>query len=227
MSNTPILQLIDVKRTFRQGEIELNVLKGVNLELNPGEVVALVGVSGAGKSTLLQITGLLEQPTSGRILLSGQDVSKFGDQKRTVLRRDKLGFVYQYHHLLPEFTALENVMMPQIMAGMPEKQAKARAMSLLMSLGMDHRLDHRPSRLSGGEQQRVAILRALANKPALLLADEPTGNLDEKTQGIVFQELITLAREQNMAALIATHDNGLAKKMDRVVRLHNGLLETA
>lgn len=220
----PSLSLQDVRRTFIQAEDALEVLKGVTLDIYPGEIVALVGHSGAGKSTLLHIAGLLEAPTSGEVVMAGQKTSILDDKARTLLRRDYAGFVYQFHHLLPEFTAVENVMMPQLIAGIDPNQARARAESLLVSLNLGHRLTHRPKKLSGGEQQRVAMARAMANNPRIILADEPTGNLDFHTSGIVFKEMLSLVRETGLSALIATHNPELAKQMDRIIHLKDGLL---
>ena len=224
MNKTAALILKNIRRTFHQAGETLEIIKGVNLELFPGELVALIGPSGSGKSTLLQTIGLLEHAQGGEILIEGKDCAKLDDKARTLVRRQKLGFVYQFHHLLPEFSALENVVIPQMINGKSQAEAEVRAKDLLKSVGLQHRLTHRPARLSGGEQQRVAIVRALANQPAILLADEPTGNLDEKTSAAVFQELIKLVREQNLAALIATHNTDLAMQMDRVVTLHEGQL---
>ena len=218
----PAIELKNVIKKFKQGSQSLEVLKGINLVVNPGEVVALVGQSGAGKSTLLQISGLLEQPSSGEIFFDGKKCSKLNDVQRTELRRDYVGFVYQYHNLLPDFNALENVMLPQLIAGVSTKSAEEKARWLLSKMKLDKRLKHRPSELSGGEQQRVAIARALANSPKLLLADEPTGNLDPKTSEIVFSELVSLVKDTGLAALIATHNFELAEKMDRKVRLQDG-----
>ena len=219
------LSLRDVRRRFHQGEAELDVLRGVDLDLPAGEVRALVGPSGSGKSTLLQIAGLLEHPDSGDVVLAGQSCSGLNDAARTRIRREKLGFVYQFHHLLPEFNALENVVLPQMLAGRSRPEAEKRAASLLASLGVGERASHRPARLSGGEQQRVAIARALANRPAVLLADEPTGNLDEETADSVFNMLITTIREEGSALLVATHNPDLARRTDAIARLHNGLIE--
>ena len=222
---TPTIELKKVSKTFKQGTQTLEVLKGADLEIVPGEAVALIGPSGSGKSTLLQIAGLLEKPTKGDVWLDGKKCSKLNDLARTNLRRDYLGFVYQSHLLLPDFSALENVMMPQLIAGKSKKQAKERAVFLLDKMGLKNRMAHRSGELSGGEQQRVAIARALANQPSLLLADEPTGNLDPVTSEKVFTELLTLVRETGLSALIATHNPELAAKMDRRVQLVNGLLE--
>lgn len=222
-----VLVLDDVRRTFSQGGVNVDVLRGVHLTVSRGEIVALLGPSGSGKSTLLHIAGLLEQPSSGRILIGGQDCSRMNDAERTLVRRERLGFVYQYHHLLPEFSALENAAMPLRVRGQGAGEAAQTAGELLRHLGLGHRLDHRPARLSGGEQQRVAIARAVVGKPDLLLADEPTGNLDEKTAEIVFGELTALVRNSGIGALIATHNLDLARRMDRVVTLHEGKLQTA
>lgn len=221
---SPILQLEGVTRSFRQGEREIIVLTGVDAVLWPGQAVALVGPSGAGKSTLLHITGLLESPTSGRISLNGRDCATLSEAERTRLRRKEIGFVYQFHQLLPEFSALENVVLPQLILGRGRKAAEARALSLLGGLGLAERAHHRPAELSGGEQQRAAICRGLANSPKLLLADEPTGNLDPHTSEYVFRELVELIRRQGVAALIATHNMELARRMDRVLQVHEGRL---
>jgi lipoprotein-releasing system ATP-binding protein len=222
---TPILVTDDLKRTFIQGDATIEVLRGVNLTVAPGEIVALLGPSGSGKSTLLQAVGLLEGGFEGSIRLAGEEASRLDDEGRTRLRRELLGFVYQFHHLLPEFNAVENVVLPQLVRGAEPDAARERARQLLGALGLSERLDHRPSKLSGGEQQRVAVARALANKPPLVLADEPTGNLDEQTAEIVFAEFIGLVRGEGTAALVATHNERLAARMDRVVRLHEGRLE--
>lgn len=223
--NKPLLDLAHLSRWFPQGEGQLHILTDVNLQVHAGECVALVGPSGSGKSTLLQLAGLLEAPSGGSICIQGQACESLDESARTALRLSTIGFVYQFHHLLPEFTALENVMLPQLIAGVAESVAVRRATELLTSLGMAERLTHRPAKLSGGEQQRVAILRAIANGPALLLADEPTGNLDEATAEVVFHELMTLVKKARMGALIATHNPDLAKRMDRVVHLQNGQLK--
>lgn len=224
MNDAAALVLDKVHRTYAQGETKLHVLRGAQLTIKRGEVVALVGPSGAGKSTLLHIAGLLEQPDQGRVLINGEDCGRQSDERRTMLRRGHLGFVYQFHHLLPEFTALENIVIPQMIAGKSRDQGAMRARELLNVLGLGARAEHRPGQLSGGEQQRVAIARALANKPALLLADEPTGNLDPETSDGVFAALVNLAKSEGLAALIATHNPALAARMDRTVRLQNGLL---
>jgi lipoprotein-releasing system ATP-binding protein len=218
------LQLEGVRRSFRQGKDVLEVLRGADLDIRSGEIVALVGPSGAGKSTLLHIAGLLEKPDSGEVRLAGEAAGALGEGERTRLRRLHLGFVYQYHHLLPEFSAVENVILPQMIAGASRAKAKTRAMDLLTRMGLAERAEHRPGQLSGGEQQRVAICRALANRPRVLLADEPTGNLDPHTADSVFQELVALVRGSGVAALIATHNPELAGRMDRIVRLEEGLL---
>ena len=224
MSDAPVLELEGITRTFKQGKRELEVLKGAQLSVGPGEGVALVGPSGAGKSTLLQIAGLLEQPTSGDIRIDGQSCVGLGDDDRTKIRRYNIGFVYQYHHLLPEFSALENITIPQIIAGIDKSTARSRARELLDWMGLVERANHRPGQLSGGEQQRVAIARALAASPRVLLADEPTGNLDPDTADDVFGVLMHLARGAGLAALVATHNPELARRMDRIVRVENGLL---
>jgi len=219
-----VLELKGIKRAFDQGRTQLEILRGVDLSIKAGEIVALVGPSGAGKSTLLHIAGLLESADEGEILVDGKSCMAMNDDARTKIRRHKLGFVYQYHHLLPEFSALENIVVPQIIAGRGRKDSTDRAKELLDFLGLSARATHRPARLSGGEQQRVAIGRALANAPDLLLADEPTGNLDPDTAGEVFALLLNLARGAGLAALIATHNPDLAKRMDRTVRIEGGHL---
>lgn len=221
----PVVALSDLRRSFTQGETTIDVLRGVNLRIMPGEVVALLGPSGSGKSTLLQAVGLLEGGFSGQIEIGGVGASALAAAERTTLRRENLGFVYQFHHLLPDFNALENVVMPQMIAGTSRAEAEERAEALLSALGLAQRLEHRPSQLSGGEQQRVAVARALANRPKLVLADEPTGNLDESTSEKVLDQFLELVRGEGSAALIATHNERLAAKMDRVVRLHDGVLE--
>ena len=223
----PSLALAGVTRRYAQGATALEVLRGVDLTLMPGEIVALVGPSGAGKSTLLHIAGLLDRPDEGRIAIGGRDCSALGDAERTALRRGRVGFVYQFHHLLPEFSAAENVSLPQRIAGVGAKQADERARALLTRLGLRERAGHRPGEMSGGEQQRVAICRALANAPRVLLADEPTGNLDPETSETVFGELVNLARTQGVAGLIATHNLDLAARMDRAVRMEGGRLVDA
>jgi lipoprotein-releasing system ATP-binding protein len=222
---TPVLQTAGLKRSFTQGDVTIEVLRGVDLAVRPGEIVALLGPSGSGKSTLLQAVGLLEGGFEGSIRLLGREAASLDDDGRTALRRDALGFVYQFHHLLPDFDARENVMLPQVVRGTEMDAARTRAEELLGQLGLANRLDHRPSKLSGGEQQRVAVARALANQPPLVLADEPTGNLDEHTADTVLAEFLRLVRGEGSAALVATHNERLAAKMDRVVRLHEGVLE--
>jgi lipoprotein-releasing system ATP-binding protein len=220
----PALELRGVTRVFRQGGVELAVLNGVDLVLEPGEIVALVGPSGAGKSTMLHVAGLLERPDAGIVVIDGCDCGGLSDEHRTLLRRRALGFVYQFHHLLPEFSALENVMLPQMIASVPRGDARAKAAALLDRVGLSARLAHRPARLSGGEQQRVAIVRALANDPKILLADEPTGNLDHTTAEGVMGALIEIVRDTGLAALIATHNLDLAHRLDRIVALEDGRL---
>jgi lipoprotein-releasing system ATP-binding protein len=219
-----VLELIDVKRKFVQGEVTIEVLRGVDLRVGKGELVALLGPSGSGKSTMLQAIGLLEGGFSGSIKLDGEEVGAAGVDRQTEIRRQKLGFVYQFHHLLPDFDALENVILPQLIADVAPDVALDRATYLLTQLGLSERLHHRPSKLSGGEQQRVAVARALANRPKLVLADEPTGNLDEHTADIVLGEFMALVREVGSSAIVATHNERLAAKMDRIVRLHDGKL---
>jgi lipoprotein-releasing system ATP-binding protein len=220
-----VLATRGLKRSFVQGDVTIEVLRGVDLDVAPGEIVALLGPSGSGKSTLLQAVGLLEGGFEGSIRLAGEEASRLDDEGRTRVRRELLGFVYQFHHLLPEFNARENVILPQLVLGKEPREAEARAEQLLGVLGLSQRLDHRPSKLSGGEQQRVAVARALANKPPLILADEPTGNLDEHTADVVFAEFLNLVKREGSAALVATHNERLATKMDRVVRLHEGQLQ--
>jgi len=220
----PALALRGVRKVFRQGGAELRVLDGVDLALDPGEIVALVGPSGAGKSTMLHVAGLLERPDGGAVLIEGRDCGGLSDEHRTMLRRRALGFVYQFHHLLPEFSALENVMLPQMIAGVGRREARDKAAALLERVGLAERLDHRPARLSGGEQQRVALVRALANDPKILLADEPTGNLDHTTATSVMAILIEIVRASGLAALIATHNFELAGRLDRIVTLEDGRL---
>ena len=223
--NTPVLSLRGVQRTYVTGAgRDLTVLKGVDLDVRPGEIVGLIGPSGSGKSSLLHAAGLLEHPTEGRVSVAGIDCTELNDNARSKLRLDTIGFVYQFHHLLAEFTAVDNVALPQMIQGAKQAAARERAASLLSQLGLGERLDHQPAQMSGGEQQRVAIARALANRPRLLLADEPTGNLDPATSGAVFQSLFDLARLQGVAALIATHNMQLAGFMDRVFALQDGRL---
>ena len=224
MSDTA-LSLQGIERQYNKGKPnEVAVLRGVDIEVKKGEVVALVAPSGAGKSTLLHIAGLLDTPDAGTVQIAGEDLTGRSDRARTNARRSQIGFVYQFHHLLPEFTAAENIILPQLASGISRKEAEARAVDLLGKVGVEHRAKHRPGELSGGEQQRVAFCRALANAPGLMLADEPTGNLDPATSDQVFEALIKLARETGLAALIATHNMDLAARMDRTVRLENGVL---
>ncbi|MEL6872439.1 MAG: ABC transporter ATP-binding protein [Pseudomonadota bacterium] len=220
----PILRLVDLQRTFHQGSREIRVLAGASADLNPGEAVALVGPSGAGKSTLLHTAGLLETPDAGGVYVGGRDCAKMSDADRTRVRRAEMGFVYQFHQLLPEFSAAENVMIPQLIRGRGRTSARERAVDLLTRLGLGDRLDHRPAELSGGEQQRTAIARALANAPRFLLADEPTGNLDPETSERVFRDLTRMVEESRVAALIATHNMDLARRMHRVLKLEGGKL---
>jgi lipoprotein-releasing system ATP-binding protein len=219
-----VLELKNIRHSFRQGEQVLEILRGANLSIARGEIVALLGPSGSGKSTLLQIAGLLENPTSGTIIVAGQAVEGGADKLRTSLRRDRIGFVYQSHHLLPDFTALENLLLPQFIANTKRDEATARAMKLLESVGLDKRAHHYPSQMSGGEQQRVAIARALVNRPALLLADEPTGNLDPRTAEDVFKVLVQTIRTLKIGALVVTHNFELAGRMDRVLQLKDGVV---
>ncbi len=221
----PVVRVRALTRSFEQGGVKIDVLRGIDLDIRPGEIVALLGPSGSGKSTMLQAIGLLEGGFSGKIEIAGTEATRLDGDERTTLRRDHIGFVYQFHHLLPDFTAIENVILPQLVADVPREDAGERAQELLQALGLGERLDHRPSQLSGGEQQRVAVARALANRPALVLADEPTGNLDEATADKVFGEFIRLVRGEGSAALVATHNERLARGMDRVLRLHEGKLE--
>lgn len=220
-----VLKVRDLARSFEQGGVKIEVLRGVDITIGKGEIVSLLGPSGSGKSTMLQAVGLLEGGFSGSISIDGEEVASLENDARTRIRRDHLGFVYQFHHLLPDFSAKENVIIPQLIKGAKPAEADKRASALLSRLGLGHRLDHRPSQLSGGEQQRVAVARALANQPSLVLADEPTGNLDEATADLVLAEFLTLVREEGSAALIATHNERLAKKTDRLFRLHEGRLE--
>jgi lipoprotein-releasing system ATP-binding protein len=217
-----VLEVAGLERSFVQAGVRIDVLRGVDLKVAKGEIIALLGPSGSGKSTLLQAVGLLEGGFSGSIRIAGAEAADLDDGGRTRVRRDTLGFVYQFHHLLPDFSALENVVIPQLIHGATRAEARERAESLLGSLGLAERLTHRPSKLSGGEQQRVAVARALANRPALVLADEPTGNLDEATADVVFAEFLSLVRGEGSAALVATHNERIAAKMDRVLRLHEG-----
>jgi lipoprotein-releasing system ATP-binding protein len=220
-----IVRISGLTRSFEQGGVRIDVLRGVDLVVQPGEIVALLGPSGSGKSTMLQAIGLLEGGFGGKIEIAGTDASALDADARTALRRDHLGFVYQFHHLLPDFTAIENVVLPQLVAGRSQGDANDRAGDLLTALGLGERLHHRPSQLSGGEQQRVAVARALANRPQLVLADEPTGNLDEATADKVLGQFLKLVRGEGSSALVATHNERLARAMDRVLRLHEGVLE--
>lgn len=223
--NEAVLVLEQVSKTYNAGKPnEVAVLRDVSLSITPGEVVALVAPSGAGKSTLLHIAGLLDTPDQGQVRISGEDFTAARDRKRTDARRDDVGFIYQFHHLLPEFSALENIVLPQLANGVPPARAEARALKLLANVGVEKRADHRPAALSGGEQQRVAFCRALANEPKLLLADEPTGNLDPATSDLVFDALMDLVRASDLSAVIATHNMELAARMDRIVRLEQGSL---
>ena len=223
--NDAALELVDLQRSFVQGDVTIDVLRGVNASLRRGEIVALLGPSGSGKSTMLQAVGLLEGGFGGTIRIDGEDVTRFQQGERTRTRREKIGFVYQFHHLLPDFNAIENVVLPQLIRGAGQVEAEERAADLLGRLGLAERLHHKPSKLSGGEQQRVAVARALANRPLLVLADEPTGNLDEATADRVFDQFVALVRDHGSAALVATHNERLAARMDRVLRLHEGRIE--
>jgi lipoprotein-releasing system ATP-binding protein len=223
----PALELRDIARTYKTGGSSLTVLNGANLSIAPGELIGLVAPSGAGKSTLLHVAGLLEYPDGGDVLVDGASCNQMKDAGRTRVRRNKLGFVYQFHHLLPEFDALENIMLPELIAGASKSKARETASALLDAVGLSERAKHRPSRLSGGEQQRVAIARALANSPSVLLADEPTGNLDPATADRVFEILLTQVRERGLGALIATHNVALAERMDRVFTLENGKISSS
>ncbi|MCB1538417.1 MAG: ABC transporter ATP-binding protein [Rhodospirillales bacterium] len=220
----PVLKIENLRRTYRQADSDLHVLNGVSFAVGAGEMVALMGQSGSGKSTLLQCAGLLDTPSAGSVAIAGRAAEKLNEGARTALRRETIGFVYQAHHLLPEFSALENIMLPMMIAGQTKGDARARAAKMLDALGLAARADHRPARLSGGEQQRVAIARALANRPKLLLADEPTGNLDPDTAESVFKMLETLVRKTGVAMLMATHNPDLAARMDRVLRLDKGVI---
>ena len=221
--NKPVLELASIKKSFSKGSSnKIEVLKGIDLQLFPGEIVALVAPSGAGKSTLLQIAGLLDKPLSGKIFIDGQEIQNKSDNQLTMIRRREIGFVYQFHHLLPEFSSRENIDLPQLANGFPSKDAQRRSNELLDLVNLENRSNHRPAELSGGEQQRIAICRALANKPKIILADEPTGNLDQNTTLSVFESLLKIVKKTNLAALIATHNLDLAKRMDRVVELIDG-----
>ena len=221
--NKPVLELAAIEKSYLKGSTnKIEVLKGVNLKLFPGETVALVAPSGAGKSTLLQISGLLDKPLGGKIFINGTEIQNKNDNYLTMIRRREIGFVYQFHHLLPEFSSRENIDLPQLSNGISSKEAQRRSNELLSLVNLADRSNHRPSELSGGEQQRVAICRALANKPRIILADEPTGNLDQKTTLSVFESLVTIVKQTNLSALIATHNLDLANRMDRVVKLIDG-----
>ncbi|MGE0595166.1 MAG: ABC transporter ATP-binding protein [Hyphomonadaceae bacterium] len=224
MNNAPVLRLSQLERRFKSGEGELVVLNGVDLDIMPGEIVGLIGPSGSGKSSLLHAAGLLERPSGGDVVIAGQSGWSLNDAARTQIRRNQIGFVYQFHHLLPEFDALHNVAVPALIAGKPRREVLAEAERLLSVMGLSGRLHHQPAQLSGGEQQRVAICRAMINKPVLILADEPTGNLDPDTSTIVFQALSDLVRKEGAAALIATHNLELTKYMDRTMGLDHGKL---
>ena len=223
--NDLALELVGLKRSFTQADVTIDVLRGVDAHLKRGEIVALLGPSGSGKSTMLQAVGLLEGGFDGTISIDGHDVTRYDQGERTKTRREKIGFVYQFHHLLPDFNAIENVVLPQLIRGTAQADAEERAADLLGRLGLGERLQHKPSKLSGGEQQRVAVARALANRPVLGLADEPTGNLDEATADRVFDQFVSLVRDHGSAALVATHNERLAARMDRVLRLHDGRIE--
>jgi lipoprotein-releasing system ATP-binding protein len=226
MTLKPSLQLVNVARVFGEGASRLEIFRDLSLTIEPGEIVGLIGQSGSGKSSLLHIAGLLEKPSAGEVLIAGQPCTALDDVSRTRIRRIGIGFVYQFHHLLPEFSALENVMMPQLIAGESNAAAKARATELLSRLALGHRLEHRPAEMSGGEQQRVAIARAIANRPLLLLADEPTGNLDPPTAELVHREFMRLIRDEGLAALIATHNVDMAARMTRVLELKDGTVRS-
>jgi len=227
MTASPVLSLRGVTRHYKSGDRELNVLRGVDLDLHPGEMTGLIGPSGSGKSTLLHVAGLLEQPDSGEVYFNGKDALKMSDRDRTVVRRLQIGFVYQFHHLLPELNAVDNVASPLMINGMSRSKARKRGAELLRQMGLNERDHHRPGQLSGGEQQRVAIARSLANKPKVLIADEPTGNLDPNTSRVVFQNLFDIARQEGVAVLVATHNVELTTYMDRVLTLHEGQLAPA
>ena len=220
-----VLSLSGISRIYKQGDNKINVLRNVDLNINRGEIISLIGSSGSGKSSLLHIAGLLEQPDSGDITINGVKFSKMNDQERTISRRHSIGFIYQFHHLLSDFSAIDNIIIPMMIAGQDKSYSQERATILLSKLGLEDRKDHLPSQLSGGEQQRVSIARAIANKPNLLLADEPTGNLDSKTADIVFDQFISLVRQENMSVLLATHNFKLSEKSDRVISIQNGELE--
>ncbi len=220
----PILSVRNLHRTYKSGEGTLTVLKGADIDIFPGEMIGLVGPSGSGKSTLLHAAGLLEKPDAGQVYINGRECLKLSDQERTSIRRQSIGMVYQFHHLLREFTALDNVAIPQMIAGMSQAAARAEAKRLLTTVGLEHRLDHTPSQMSGGEQQRVAISRAIANRPQVLLGDEPTGNLDPATSTRVFKSLLALTRQEGFSALVATHNMELTQYMDRVLTVRDGMI---
>tara|TARA_A100001037_G_scaffold110297_1_gene100583 strand:- start:1364 stop:2050 length:687 start_codon:yes stop_codon:yes gene_type:complete len=224
MSDSISLELRSVRRSFQQGQSHLNILRGASLSLQAGEIIGLVGPSGSGKSTLLQIAGLLEKPDGGAVVINGQDCTWVDDRERTKLRGNEFGFIYQFHNLLPEFTAIENVVLPQLIVGVSKNDARAHAINLLSDVGLENRVHHFPAELSGGEQQRVAIARALANSPRIILADEPTGNLDEATATVVFELILKVVKNLKVSAFIVTHNNSLARQMDRVVTLKDGIL---
>jgi lipoprotein-releasing system ATP-binding protein len=226
-SATPVLSLQKVERFYKSGDRTLHVLRGIDLDLRAGEMTGLIGPSGSGKSTLLHVAGLLEKPDAGSVYFNGRDAQKMGDRERTIVRRLQLGFVYQFHHLLPELSAVDNVAAPLMINGMSRSKARKRGQELLRMMGLNERDHHRPGQLSGGEQQRVAIARSLANKPKVLIADEPTGNLDPNTSRVVFQSLFDIARHEGVAVLVATHNVELTTYMDRVLALHEGRLEPA
>lgn len=223
----PAIVLKGIERRYLQGSTTLEILRGADLALWPGEAVALIAPSGAGKSTLLHIAGLLEHPDAGDVIVGGKSTRHLADSERTQIRRSEIGFIYQFHHLLPEFSALENVMLPVLLNGAPVAEADRRARGLLEAVGLGHRLEHKPGELSGGERQRAAVARALVNRPACVLGDEPTGNLDEKTAATVFELMLGLNREQGTSLVLVTHDRGLAARLDRVLELHEGRLRPA
>jgi lipoprotein-releasing system ATP-binding protein len=227
VASQPVLSLRGVTRNYKSGDRVLEVLRGIDLELRPGEMTGLVGPSGSGKSTLLHVAGLLEKPDSGSVSIAGKDALRMSDRDRTIARRLQLGFVYQFHHLLPELSAVDNVAAPLMINGMSKSRARRRGEELLRMMGLNQRDHHRPGQLSGGEQQRVAIARSLANKPKVLIADEPTGNLDPNTSMVVFQSLFDIARHEGVAVLVATHNLELTTYMDRVLALHEGRLQPA
>lgn len=224
--SSKVISLKGVNKSYWQGDSSINVLKGISLELNEGESLGLLGPSGCGKSTLLHIAGLLDRPDSGEVIVNGKDAGQLSDYRKTMIRRSEIGFIFQFHHLLPEFTALENVVLPQMIMGAAKSEARKRAEALLGDLGLAARMNHRPSQLSGGEQQRVAIARALANKPKIILADEPTGNLDPHTAGTVFNMFMDLVKNSKMALILVTHNTDLVKKLGKVMTIKDGILAT-